>query len=72
MAAVDAPVLEKTQPPAAPEHADSFSSEKEKGGGKEKPTVEVVGDDLGEVFDDVRDIDLDENGKERPIGESRS
>ncbi|KAL1669826.1 OPT oligopeptide transporter protein-domain-containing protein [Schizophyllum commune] len=71
MAAIDAPVLEKTQAPAAPEHADSFSSEKEKGSGKEKPTVEVVGDDLGEVFDDVRDIDLDENGKERPIESAR-
>lgn len=31
-------------------------------------SVEVAGAFKGEVFDDIRDIDLGEDGKERPIG----
>ena len=83
MAAFDAPILEKTQPPVPPAHSDSFlsdsekdkdsgigkDSEKDKEAGHVQPPVEVATDDVGEVFDDVRVIDLDENGKERPIGE---
>ena len=83
MAAFDAPILEKTQPPVAPAHSDSFlsgsekdrdsgigkESEKDQEAGHVQPPVEVASDDVGEVFDDVRVIDLDENGKERPIGE---
>lgn len=72
MAAFDAPTLEKTQP-TAPQHSDSFLFEKDKElGGKAAPVVEVTGDDdVGEVFDDVRAVDLDENGNERPIESAR-
>ncbi|KAL1712381.1 OPT oligopeptide transporter protein-domain-containing protein [Schizophyllum commune] len=85
MAAFDAPILEKTQPPVVPAHSDSFlsesekdkdsgigkDSEKDKEAGHVQPPVEVATDDVGEVFDDVRVIDLDENGKERPIESAR-
>lgn len=47
------------------ERRSSFSDEK-----KERPGQPEIasGDYVGEVFDDNRGVDLDEFGKERPIG----
>lgn len=49
----------------------SFSSD-EKQHEKEHDNIEVISDVHGEVYDDIRDIDLGEDGKEKPIGMSCS
>ena len=66
MATLDSlPVLESKR---------SSSYDDEKQVDKEKDFKSVSGDSdvadlqIGEVFDDARIVDLDENGKERPIG----
>jgi hypothetical protein len=55
-----------------PEPGISFNDEKMV---KEKETNEsvelVTTEPQGDVYDDSRAIDLDANGKERPIGESQ-
>lgn len=57
--------------PAHPinERTDSFGDEKgitqEKGS---DGSVEIAGSIQGDVYDDIRAIDMGEDGKERPIG----
>lgn len=46
----------------------SYSDEKL--GDTKVDNAESILDDVGDVYEDPRQIDLDENGKERPIGES--
>jgi len=47
----------------------SFSDEKHSTSGKEKVDKAESFREIGEVYDDVRIIDLGEDGRERPIGE---
>ncbi|KAJ3513900.1 hypothetical protein NLJ89_g2700 [Agrocybe chaxingu] len=60
--------------PSQPAHSRTDSFGDEKGLEKEKAgSVEIahsIHEDVGDVYDDVRAIDLGEDGKERPIGES--
>lgn len=51
------------------ERTHSLSDEKhdEK---NEKSSVDIAEPEVAEVYDDVRAIDLDDNGNERPIGRS--
>ncbi|CAA7263920.1 unnamed protein product [Cyclocybe aegerita] len=57
--------------PAQPAHNRSESFSYEKGGDKEKVgSVEIahsIHEEVGDVYDDIRAIDLGEDGKERPI-----
>ena len=61
--------MEKIDTPSDSEPKPSYSDEKldEKVNDK----VDVAQDFQGEVYDDIRAIDLDETGKERPIGKDR-
>lgn len=47
------------------ERGDSYSDEKHL---DEKATAPLTDEVVGDVYDDVRIIDLGEDGKERPIG----
>lgn len=64
MAVVNSPPI-----PPISERSDSFGDEKgifeEKGS---DGSVEVAGSIQGDVYDDIRAIDMGEDGKERPIG----
>lgn len=67
---VDTPALYKDE--KAPQHSDRDDSieEKQVGGDSEKygeHDTEIV-TDVGAVYEDVRAIDLGEDGKEKPIG----
>ncbi|KAJ7093296.1 peptide transporter MTD1 [Mycena belliarum] len=57
-------ILDPAQPDV--ERSDSFSDEKA-GEKNEKSSVQIAEPATGEVYDDLRQIDLDEDGKERPI-----
>lgn len=64
---IDAPVLrhERKDTSSIVDEKDSYDKEP----GSPKVDVQHVSDhDAGDVFEDVRDIDLGEDGKERPIG----
>lgn len=65
MAAVD------SLPRSGPERGDSFNDEKldEKNEKGDNSSIEIAQSIKGEVYDDVRAIDVDEDGKERPIRE---
>lgn len=57
--------IETTHPDA--KHSSSFSDEnfdEKRGAGEDTPSVD------GDVYNDTRAIDLDKDGKERPIGMS--
>ncbi|KAH9476518.1 Oligopeptide transporter 2 [Psilocybe cubensis] len=59
-----------TAVPAAnvdPESRSSYSNEKFDEKDEKRSVQEVTKDFEGEVYDDLRAVDLDENGKERPI-----
>jgi hypothetical protein len=45
-----------------------FRNEKDDDKG-EKSSIQVAEPVTAEVYDDLREIDLDDNGRERPIGE---
>lgn len=66
-AVIDAPEYHSGEKPHTPADSNSidekFGHEHEKG----KYTIEV-NEDLGDVYEDVRAIDLDASGKEKPIG----
>ena len=66
MATVDSlPVLESK---GAPPYDDEKQVDKEKDFKSVSGDSDVADLQIGEVFDDARIVDLDENGKERPIG----
>lgn len=48
--------------------ADSNSIDEKFGHEKGNDTVDVNGEDLGDVYEDRRAIDLDASGNEKPIG----
>lgn len=52
--------------PSTPSLGDEKYDEK-----NEKSSIQIAEPVVGEVYDDVRTIDLDEDGKERPIGTVR-
>jgi hypothetical protein len=57
------PVYDEKDAAKEPRHSDSFSDE------KVPPTDALgLGEEVEEVYADVRLIDLGEDGKERPIG----
>ncbi|KAF8200156.1 peptide transporter MTD1 [Pholiota molesta] len=64
MAAIDSLPIN----PLHTEKDGSFSDEKS--GDKENGSIEITADFQGDVYDDLRAIDMGEDGKERPIGKS--
>lgn len=66
MAAIDSLPIN----PLHTEKDGSFSDEK--GGDKENGSIEIAADFQGDVYDDLRAIDMGEDGKERPIGKKFS
>lgn len=72
----DAPALRKKDTSASSiDEKASFHDHDEKGGLSEKPIIDpdelkhvVLERDVGDVFEGPRAIDLDADGKERPIG----
>ena len=52
--------------------SSNYSDEKVSSEQHPSEKVEVAEELTGEVYDDVRAIDLDEDGKERPIGRRHS
>jgi hypothetical protein len=50
--------------PEARKRKDAFSDETY----NEKGSIEVAESIKGDVYDDIREIDMGEDGKERPIG----
>jgi hypothetical protein len=64
MADID-PVQRVSDVERTPSFGDEKYDEKD-----EKSSIQVAEPVTAEVYDDVREIDLDDNGKERPIGNS--
>jgi hypothetical protein len=67
-------IIDPEQHVSDAERTHSLSDEKydEKNEKNERSSVDVAEPVIAEVYDDVRAIDLDDNGKERPIGDSFS
>jgi len=61
--------MEKIDTPSDSERKPSYSDEKLDE--KVNERVDVAQDFQGEIYDNIRAIDLDETGKERPIGKDR-
>lgn len=62
-------VLPAVGPPASEEYLDEKASDtKEHAYGSDTKEVYVDIDSIGEVCEDIRPIDMDESGKEKPIG----
>ena len=57
-----------SMPVTSPEREKAESYSDEKAGDKENGSIEIASDLQGDVYDDIRAIDMGEDGKERPIG----
>ena len=69
---VETPALYKEEKTTqGSDHDDSLEEKRAGGGDSEKYGVQYdtqIVTEVGDVYEDVRAIDLDENGKEKPIG----